>query len=97
MRNDLTIRKKIQSTRLFIDTQKIELLVRLPEASEAEKRVLEEGIDTFDREYKAAVTKHTQQIRSFLGHATKDLTPEEKKKHQDALDEIAFGLNLLQA
>lgn len=95
MKNDLTICKKIQETRLFSDTRKIELLVRLSDSSEAEKQALEEGIDAFDAEYKAAVEKHTQQIQSLLGHVLKDMTPEERKKSQDALDEINFGLALL--
>lgn len=89
--------KKIHDTRLFSDPQKVELLAMLEEASEADKRKLEAGIDAFDREYKKAVTKHTAQIKSILGHAVKDMTPEERKLNQDALDEIKLGLAFLNA
>lgn len=89
--------KKIQLTKLFSDEQKIELFVQLETASEEDKRKLEAGIDVFDREYKKAVTKHTAQIKSILGHAVKDMTPEERKLNQDALDEIKLGLAFLNA
>ena len=95
--SDLKIRKKIRNTRLFSDSQKIDLLVNLEEASLEDKKKLESGIDMFDREYKISMEKHAQQVRSLLGHAVKDMTPLEKKKHQDALDEIDFGLALLAA
>lgn len=93
--NDLRINKKIQATKLFSDAQKVDVLVAMAEASEEDKAKLEAGIDAFDREYQAAITKHTQQIRSLLGHTTKDMSPEEKKKHEESLGLINAGLGLL--
>lgn len=87
--------KKIQKTRLFSDPQKIDLLVKLEDASAEDKRKLEAGIDTFDREYARAVTKHTAQIQSILGHAVKDMSEEERRDNQDAIDEIKLGLAFL--
>ena len=90
-----SLTKKIQKTRLFSDAQKVELLVKLEEASEVDKKKLEAGIDTFDREYTLAMTKHKAQIQSILGHALKDMSEEEKKSNQDAIDEIKLGLAFL--
>lgn len=91
-----SLTKKIQKTRLFSDPQKVDLLVKLEEASEADKRKLEAGIDTFDREYERAVKKHSAQIQSILGHAVKDMSEEERKANQDAIDEIKLGLAFLE-
>lgn len=87
--------KKIQGTRLFSDSQKVDLLVALEEASEADKQKLEAGIDAFDREYLRSVQKHSAQIQSIIGHAVKDMTEDERKKNQDAIDEIKLGLAFL--
>lgn len=89
------IREKIKNTRLFSDAQKVELLVALDDASPAEVKKLEAGIDTFEREYAKTVKKHTAQIRSILGHAVKGMSKEEKQMNQDAIDEIQIGLSLL--
>lgn len=67
----------------------------LEESSSDDKKKLEEGIDVFDREYSRAVNKHTAQIESILGHAIKDMSEEERKMNQDALDELKLGLALL--
>lgn len=87
--------KKIQATRFFSDAQKVDLLVALNDASEADKKKLEAGIDVFDREYEKSVKKHSAQIQSILGHAVKDMTEEERKLNQDAIDEIKLGLAFL--
>lgn len=87
--------KKIQKTRLFSDPQKVDLLVALEDASEADKQKLEAGIDAFDREYARSVKKHSAQIQSIIGHAVKDMTEEERKLNQDAIDEIKLGLAFL--
>jgi len=87
--------KKIQVTRLFSDPQKVDLLVALEEASEADKKKLEAGIDAFDREYERSVKKHSAQIQSIIGHAVKDMSEEERKRNQDAIDEIKLGLAFL--
>jgi len=89
------IAKKIRDTKLFSDSQKVDLLVALEEASEADKNKLEAGIDAFDREYARAVKKHSAQIQSIIGHAVKDMTEEERKLNQDAIDEIKLGLAFL--
>lgn len=90
-----SLAKKIRDTRLFSDSQKIELLVQLEDASDSDINKLEAGIDVFDHEYSRAVKKHTAQIESILGHAIKDMSEEEKKLNQDALDELKLGLALL--
>lgn len=87
--------KKIQGTRLFSDSQKVDLLVALEEASEADKQKLEAGIDAFEREYERSVKQHSAQIQSIIGHAVKDMTEDERKKNQDAMDEIKLGLAFL--
>lgn len=91
-----SLAKKIRDTRLFSDPQKVELLAMLDEASAEDKKKLEEGIDVFDREYARAVKKHTAQIEAILGHAIKDMSEEERRLNQDALDELRLGLALLQ-
>lgn len=90
-----SLSKKIQATRLFSDPQKVDLLVKLEDASLADKKKLEAGIDVFDREYAKTVAKHTAQIQSVLGHAVKDMTEEEKKQNEDAIEQIKLGLAFL--
>lgn len=87
--------KKIQATRLFSDAQKVELLVLLWDASESDKKKLEAGIDAFDAKYAEAVATGTQKIKSVLGHALKDMDPEEKAENQEALDQLSLGLAFL--
>jgi hypothetical protein len=89
------IHNKIQKTRLFSDAQKVELLVELEHASEADVQKLEAGIDAFDAAYAKAVAKHGAQIHSVLGHAVKDMDEEEKKKNSEAIEEIKLGLAFL--
>lgn len=88
--------KKIQNTRLFSDAQKVKLLVILDDAGKEDVAKLEEGIDTFDREYAKVVVKRGQEIRALLTTIMKDMPEEERKKNQDAIDEMAMGLSLLQ-
>jgi len=97
MSNDLRIRKKIQATRLFSDTQKIELLVKLAEASQEDKKKLEEGIDVFDATYGKAVEKHAQQVRSIIGHLRTELSPDERAQQEEVLDAIDLGFDILSA
>ena len=87
--------KKTQATRLFSDAQKVDLLVALPEASEEDKMKLEEGIDTFDREYKKAITKRSHEIRSLVSQAVNNMDDSDKAKSKDALDELELGFALL--
>lgn len=87
--------KKIQKTRLFSDPQKLELLVGLESASEADKKKLEAGIDAFDAAYAKAVVKHGAQIQSVLGHAEKDMSEDEKVRNAEAIAEINIGLALM--
>lgn len=89
------IAKKIQKTKLFSDSQKVDIFVALEGASEADKQKLEAGIDAFDREYERSVKKHSAQIQSIIGHAVKDMSEEERKQNQDAIDEIKLGLAFL--
>jgi hypothetical protein len=93
--NDLMISKKIQSTRLFSDAQKVAVLVAFVEASDADKKKLEAGIDAFDKEYATTVAKHTQQIKSVLGHIHKNAPAQGKADQQEAQDKIDLGLAML--
>lgn len=95
--SDSRIHRKIQATKLFTDAQKVELLVLLADAGDDDKAKLEAGIDAFDTQYAAAITKHTQQIQSILGHVLKDASPEEHKAQEEALQIINTGLGLLSA
>lgn len=88
--------KKIQNTRLFSEAQKVDLLVKLNEASAEDIRKLEAGIDVFDREYKEAIEKRSREILELLGELLKGKSSEEKKKYQDAVDEMVMGMALLQ-
>jgi len=88
--------KKIQQTRLFSDAQKVDLLVKLNEASAEDVKKLEAGIDVFDREYKEAIDKRSKEILELLASLLKDMSAEEKKKHQEAIDEMVMGMALLQ-
>ncbi len=97
MMNDSKISKKIQATKLFSDAQKVDVLVALADASEADKAKLEAGIDAFDEQYEKTIAKHTQQIKSILGHALKDAMPEDKKAQEEALQVVTTGLGLLSA
>ncbi|GEM_PF-709709 len=90
------IHKKIQATRLFSDAQKVQLLVQLTDASEDDKKKLEEGIDAFDREYKEAMGKRGEEILELLTMIMKDMPEEERKKNQDTIDEIVMGTAILQ-
>lgn len=90
------IHKKIQATRLFSDAQKVQLLVQLADASEEDKKKLEEGIDAFDREYKDAMGKRGEEILELLTTIMKDMPEEERKKNQDTIDEIVMGTAILQ-
>ena len=87
--------KKIQATYLFSDAQKVDLLVVLNDASSEDKKHLEEGIDIFDKEYAKAIAKHGAQIQSVLGHAVKDMSEEEKRQNNDAIEEMKLGLAFL--
>jgi len=97
MMSDLKINKKIQATKLFTDAQKVDILVALADASDEDKAKLEAGIDAFDQHYSSAIAKHAQQIRSILGHTTKDMPPEEKKQYEEALRVVDVGLGILSA
>jgi hypothetical protein len=89
--------KKLQATKLFSDAQKVEIFALLEDASAEDKKKLEEGIDAFDMAYAKAVTKHTAQIQSVLGHMENDMTVEEREQNQDAIDQIKLGLAVLQS
>ncbi|MEK7533520.1 MAG: hypothetical protein AAB542_03740 [Patescibacteria group bacterium] len=91
------IHKKIQQTRLFSDAQKVSLLVQLADASEEDKRKLEEGIDAFDREYKATMEKRGEEVLELLTTIMKDMPEEERKKNQDTIDDIVMGTAILQS
>ena len=87
---------KIQHTRLFSDAQKVKLLVLLSDASDEDRKKLAEGIDAFDREYKASMEKRSQEVVDLLTTIMKDMPMNEREKHQDAIDDIFIGTALLQ-
>ena len=90
------IHKKIQQTRLFSDAQKVSLLVQLADASEEDRQKLEEGIDAFDREYKASMEKRGEEVLELLTTLMKNMSEDERKKNQDTIDEVVMGTALLQ-
>lgn len=89
------IRKKIQSTRLFSDPQKIELLVRLENASDEDVRRLEEGIDAFDAAYNTALAMQGQRIKTILDDITAGASADDLRRNQSAIDEVRMGMTLL--
>ncbi len=89
------VRKKIQQTRLFSDAQKVELLVKLEDASETDQKKLEAGIDVFDREYSKRMVKRKTEMQALLGEMVENMTDEEAKLNQEAIAEIVVGLGLL--
>jgi len=89
------LRNTIQQTRLFSDTQKVELLVKLDDASEADQKKLEAGIDVFDHEYSKRMTKRKAEMQALLGEMVEDMTEEEAKLNQDAIAEMVVGMGLL--
>ena len=82
---------------MFSDAQKVSLLVQLADASEEDKRKLEEGIDAFDREYKATMEKRGEEVLELLTTIMKDMPEEERKKNQDTIDDIVMGTAILQS
>lgn len=90
-----SLTKKIQTTKLFSDAQKVALFAALDDASDADKQKLEEGIDAFDTSYAKAVSKHSATIRSVLGHIVKDMSEEEKSFNTEAIDAVKLGLAYL--
>ena len=89
------LRTKIQNTRLFSDPQKVELLVKLDDASEIDQKKLEAGIDVFDREYEKRMVKRKDEMQVLLGDMVENMTNEEAKLNQEAIAEIVLGLRLL--
>lgn len=89
------LRIKIQKTRLFSDAQKVELLVKLEDASEEDQKKLEAGIDVFDREYSKRMAKRKKEMQALLGEMVERMTEEEAKLNQDAIAEMVVGVNLL--
>lgn len=89
------VRNKIAQTRLFSDAQKVELLVKLDDASETDQKKLEAGIDVFDREYEKRMAKRKAEMQALLGEMVDGMTDEEAKHNQEAIAEMVVGLGLL--
>lgn len=87
---------KIQHTRVFTDAQKVKLLVELVDASQEDIEKLGDGIDAFDREYKISMEKQSREIIGLLTSIMKDMPEDERRKNQDAVDDIIMGTALLQ-
>jgi predicted outer membrane protein len=90
------VSKKLQKTRLFSDGQKVDLFVKLAEASDEDIAKLEEGIDAFDRAYEKAMNRRSKEALKALETVLSDMSPEEKQRNQDTIDEIVMGIALLQ-
>ena len=89
------LRNTIQQTRLFSDTQKVELLVKLDDASEIDQKKLEAGIEVFYREYEKRMGRRKDEMQVLLGDMVENMTNEEAKLNQEAIAEIVLGLRLL--
>ncbi len=89
------LRNTIQKTRLFSDAQKVDLLVKLDDASEADQKKLEAGIDVFDHEYTKRMAKRKTEMQALLGEMVEGMTEEEAKLNQEAIAEIVVGMGLL--
>lgn len=87
--------KKIQATRLFSDPQKVDLLAMLEDASSDDKKKLEEGIDTFDKEYARNMEKRREEVEALLATIKESMSEEDQRRNQDAIDEIRMGLDFL--
>lgn len=91
----MTLKRKIQHTRLFSDTEKIELLVRLDELSAEDRRALEETIDGFDTNYAASVDALKDDVQKGFTALNQDVSEEEKAQMKDAVMATQLGLWLL--
>ncbi|MEK7577694.1 MAG: hypothetical protein AAB492_03730 [Patescibacteria group bacterium] len=89
------LRNTIQTTRLFSDAQKVDLLVKLDEASLEDQTKLEAGIDVFDREYEKRMAKRKEEMQALLGEMVEGMTEEEATLNQQAIAEIVVGMGLL--
>lgn len=87
--------KKLKETRLFSDSQKVQIFALLPDASEEDMKKLEAGIDTFDAKYREAVNGKSEAIQTMLDDAVEQMDAEDLQKNQEAIDEISLGLALL--
>lgn len=91
----MTLKRKIQHTRLFSDTEKIELLVLLDELSAEDRRALEETIDGFDAKYVSSAGALKDDVQKGLTALNHDLSEEEKVQMEDAVMATQLGLWLL--
>lgn len=89
------VHKKLSETKLFSDAQKVELFAMLPDAPQDDLRKLEAGIDAFDRQYRRMIAKRTKQIQDLLVQAVSEMSPEERDKNQEGIDELNLGLVVL--
>lgn len=92
---DITVKKKIQHTRLFSDTEKIELLVRFDELSDSDRLALEEAIDGFDATYTTSVASLTHDIDRGIASLDQELSEQEKAQIADAALVVKAGLGML--
>lgn len=92
---DITVKKKIQHTRLFSDTEKIELLVRLDELSGSDLLATEEAIDGFDAKYTTSVYTLTDSIDKGITSLDHNLSEQEKAQMADAALVVKAGLGIL--
>lgn len=92
---DTTVKKKIQHTRLFSDTEKIELLVRLDKLPDSDRLALEEAIDGFDAKYTTSVHTLTDSIDKGITSLDRELSEQEKAQIADAALVVKAGLGML--
>ncbi len=71
--------------------------MQLADASEEDRQKLEEGIDAFDREYKASMEKRGEEVLELLTTLMKNMPEDDRKKNQDTIDDIVMGTAILQS
>ncbi len=92
----MNLKQKIQKTKLFADSEKIALLVKLDELSVEDKSELESVIDRYDAEYKASVTKLTDELAVGVDKlASQAKTENQKQNVGDAAASVALGLGIV--
>ncbi|MBI3343173.1 hypothetical protein HY032_03375 [Candidatus Gottesmanbacteria bacterium] len=89
------LRVKIKETLLFTDPAKIELLARLQEIPQAEQTVLEDIVDRFDREHRAAGQKLRKHVTHELQELQNEAPPEDRDDVDTAVAQMHLGMQIL--
>ena len=90
-----TLKQKIQATYLFDPLEKIDVLVALDTYTEAQKAILAQVIDDYDRKYQTITKTMKQNILLTLNKVEAKEKLVNKQPRLDALVKIRNGLNQL--